>query len=68
MAHALHVIGWMGSKRAYLDISPEEAARRYAASEPEHVEEFGMPQIQTFHFVDEFLTYDAEPLPDPKSP
>lgn len=62
MPHTLHVIGWIGSKRCYLDISQDEAQRRYAASEPDHVAEFGMPEVTTFEFEDEFLAYDAEQL------
>lgn len=62
MPHTLHVIGWIGSKRCYLDTSPEDAQRRYAASEPEHVAEFGMPEILSFEFENEFLASDAEAL------
>lgn len=61
MPHTLHVIGWIGNKRCYLDIPREEAARRYADSEEEHVAEFGHPEILTFEFTDEFRAYDAEP-------
>jgi hypothetical protein len=52
----LVVIGYSGSKRAYLNVSRSEAIRRYLASE-----EFppSDDMIQEFEFVDEFWVHSA---------
>ena len=59
--HTLTVIGWMGTKRAYLDVTEEEAIRRYCETEgtdPEMLKSDGL-KAETFPFVDEFCVYDA---------
>lgn len=54
--NTLFVIGWMGVKRCYLNISREEAIARYT-------QEDGAPppddQVTEFTFTDTFGTYDA---------
>jgi hypothetical protein len=54
--HTLIVIGWLGSKRAYLDLSLEEAQARYRRDEGE--EPAHLPAT-IFEFGDEFACYDA---------
>lgn len=59
--HTLTVIGWMGTKRAYLDVTEEEAIRRYCETEgtdPEMLKSDGL-KAETFPFTDEFCVYDA---------
>ena len=54
--HTLVVIGTLGAKRAYLDISVAEARKRFAASEGESdIEE----TLKEFTFSDSFGVYDA---------
>ena len=55
MKHTLVLIGWLGTKRAYLDIPREEAIRRYKESDGDIDEE----HIEEFTFTDEFGTYAA---------
>lgn len=57
--HKLITIGWLGGKRAYLDVSREEAIRRYTEAEGNEPDE---QHIEEFEFVDEFYTYEAGPL------
>ena len=58
--HTLHLIGFLGGQRAYLDIPAEEAKARYVASgDPSDPE-----TIRTFQFTDEFEVYDASPADD----
>lgn len=52
----LIVIGYMGIKRCYLNISLEEARDRYFQSEGD-VPSFEL--IDEFDFEDEFCAYDA---------
>jgi hypothetical protein len=54
----LIVIGWMGVKTAYLNISREEAIARYMKS---HGDDEPPPDdvITEFEFKDEFGVYDA---------
>ena len=54
--HKLTVIGWLGVKRAYLDLPLEEAISRYEASEGEIPTE---DMITEFVFENEFGCYDA---------
>jgi len=54
--HKLTVIGWLGVKRAYLDVSREEAIKRYEVNEG-HTPDDTM--IKQFVFSDEFGVYDA---------
>ena len=61
MKHKLVTIGYLGGKRAYLDIPLEAAIVRYMASE--EIEEAPDPKlIDEFEFDDEFYTYEAGPL------
>lgn len=55
MKNTLIVIGWLGIKRAYLNISEEEAKKRFIAKEGKI--EDGM-RIEIIHFNDEFAAYD----------
>lgn len=58
MKHKLVVIGCVGMKRAYLDISKEEALKSYLESE--HQDELYIYEdISEFDFDDEFWCYDA---------
>lgn len=55
MKHTLVTIGYLGSRRAYLDLSKEEAFNRYLKAEgevPPH-------SVRSFEFDDEFEVYDA---------
>lgn len=55
MKHTLVVIGYMGQKRAYLDVSEEFARKMYERSEgaiDDYVE------VKTIAFDDEFGAYD----------
>lgn len=58
--HILHVLGFNGDKRAYLNITLSEAIRRYEKCSGEPLikgeKESG---IITFRFGDEFGVYDA---------
>jgi hypothetical protein len=53
--HTMVVIGWLGFKRVYLDVPPDEAVRRYRETEG------GDPptDIDVFEFTDEFGAYDV---------
>ncbi len=56
MKHKLVAIGYLGCMHVYLDISEEEALRRYTeVSGPLHTFEY----IKTIFFDDEFETYDV---------
>ena len=55
MKNHLVVIGWMGAKKAYLNVSREEALRRYVETEGEIDGE----HIAEFDFDDQFCVYDA---------
>lgn len=62
----LIVIGWMGSKRCYLNVSVEEAKRRFIEAEGEPyldnmTDEWftKFDKISEFEFDDEFGAYDA---------
>lgn len=61
--NTLTVIGWMGTKRAYLNLSREEAIARWVASEGEAEPADGL--IDIFEFDDEFAVYDAWSSVDP---
>ncbi len=55
MKHKLIVIGFMGIKRAYLDIPREEAIRRYMGDDTSPFDE----PVEEFEFENEFGVYDA---------
>lgn len=54
MTNTLTVTGWLGNKRCYLNVSEEEALRRFKLENPE-----GTTNVDTFRFDDEFNAYDA---------
>jgi hypothetical protein len=62
--HTLVIIGHMGVKRAYLDVEPAEAKRRYVESEGMSEEEAKDLRVSFFAFEDEFGVYDAYPSAD----
>jgi len=61
----LIVIGWLGTRTVYLNVTREEAIRRYATDEmiPDlkkaaaYIEENKL--LEEFEFVDEFWAYDV---------
>ena len=55
MKHTLIIIGWMGSKKCYLDMSKEEAITRY--NKNDNFEQFQTP-LESIEFDDEFSVYD----------
>ncbi len=59
MKHTLVVIGKIGNRRCYLDVSRDEAVRRFCASEEVDIEDIGGYRIREFAFDDEFAAYDA---------
>ena len=61
--NTLIVIGSIGTKRAYLNLSREEAIARWVASEGEAEPADGL--IDVFEFDDEFTVYDAWSSVDP---
>lgn len=69
----LVVIGWLGTRTAYLNVGLLEAMKRYCAQndiEPKGDDEQAYrlaittdgATIEFFKFKDEFFTYDAGPL------
>ncbi|MEQ1950961.1 hypothetical protein [Mesorhizobium sp. CN2-181] len=63
MKNKLIVIGWLGVKQCYLNVSREEAIRRYVEKkDSSSVDETYLKQfdlIEEFEFGDEFSAYDA---------
>ena len=64
MKNKLTVIGYLGDKSAYLNLSKEEAIRRFLDSNlnfqdcvEEDVEKYR--NVEEFYFDDEFCVYDA---------
>jgi hypothetical protein len=60
MKNKLIVIGWMGTKMAYLNVPREEAINRFMKSNftsRQDIEVFDF--VREFEFEDEFGTYDA---------
>ena len=57
----LIVIGWVGVKKAYLNVSKEEAIKRYCLEDgsitPEEL--FSNNLVSEFEFDKEFSVYDA---------
>ena len=62
MPNHLIIIGFPGTKRAYLNVPIDEAVRRYTASEGQAPE---TGWIDEFDFDDEFTVYDAWNSVDP---
>lgn len=64
--NTLIIIGYTGGKRAYLNVSREEAIDRYIKSDTSDAPK---EEIETlvveFDFEDEFMVYDAYPAYDP---
>lgn len=54
----LIVIGWRGLKKAYLNLSREEAVRRYCETEGETPKE-AEAKLSEVVFENEFSVYDA---------
>lgn len=56
----LIAIGYTGDRRCYLNVSREEAVRRYEESEGRPITDPTIHDtIQEFEFVDEFRTYEV---------
>lgn len=61
MKHKLISIGYLGSKRCYLNVNDHEAIQRYCFSESMTSKQFDENediQIDEFEFDDEFCAYD----------
>lgn len=58
--NTLTIIGFLGIRRAYLNISEAVAIERYKKSErlPDD-EDMAQYKVETFEFDDEFSVYDA---------
>lgn len=56
-------IGWLGSMQCYLNVSREEALRRYLVDNPIEVEYTKTQKdfIREFEFEDEFWAYSVGP-------
>lgn len=54
MKNKIVSIGYLGFKRCYLNVSKEEAIRRYIEAEGEL-----QGDVEEFEFVDEFYSYDG---------
>ena len=60
MLHTLIVVGFLGSKRAYLDVSMDEAQRRFIHTEGYTQDEIvAHSMVSIIAFDDEFGVYDA---------
>ena len=57
--NTLIVIGWLGARKAYLNLSEEEALKRYCAAEGCTEAEAKEAGFFKFEFEDEFNVYDA---------
>lgn len=55
--HTLISIGWLGSKRVYLDVSLEEAKRRYLEAEGDYATLEGI-DIEMYEIEDQFYAYE----------
>lgn len=56
----LITIGWLGNKTAYLNVSKEDAIKRYLEDNPGYEDEIATPDfVSEFDFTDEFGVYDA---------
>lgn len=64
MTNRLVVIGWMGVKRAYLNVPKEEAIARYKRSDGIEESDELECDVFEFEFEDEFSVYDAGPKGD----
>lgn len=63
----LVVIGFTGVKRAYLNLSKDEAMRRYASAESVEIQDLEKSEFtKEFAFEDEFGVYDAWEEPSDK--
>jgi hypothetical protein len=56
--NTLIIIGSIGFKRCYFNISEQEAIARYIKDEDSNLE-FVLEHIDSFTFNDEFCAYDA---------
>jgi hypothetical protein len=55
--NTLHIIGWIGTKRAYLNVTFDEAKARWIKDNSEA--EFAAASVESFEFKTEFGVYDA---------
>lgn len=62
MKNTLVTIGYLGSARAYLNVSPKEAIERYRKSEDMLDNWEPGDYLNSFEFDDEFWTYEASSL------
>jgi len=58
MKNKIILIGWLGAKTAYLNMSREEALAKYIKDNPNDEPEDN-DLIDEFQFDDEFWVYDA---------
>lgn len=59
MKNKLVIIGWMGDNTCYLNVSKEEAVRRWKAVNPESYEiNVDSDDVRELEFEDEFGAYD----------
>ena len=58
--HVLVTVGCIGNKRAYLDVTEDEAIRRFKLSD-DYIGDDSM-HVSSFEFEDEFWTYGASSL------
>lgn len=63
MKNKLHIIGYMGCKSCYLNISKEEAVKRYNIDNIDNRDSLEIPidldDVKTIEFEDEFEAYDV---------
>lgn len=60
-AHVLQIVGRTGMKKAYLDVSPEEALRRYTSDNSGSNFDVSLDHVETIGFNDEFKLQNAWP-------
>lgn len=62
MSNTLTIIGFIGIKKAYLNITKEEAIRRFCENNEiteEFFKEYHSSNLEVINFDDEFEVYDA---------
>lgn len=62
MKNRLVLVGMMGDRRAYLNVSRDEALRRWKAAYPHDYIDNPESDIKEFEFDDEFWVYTADAL------
>lgn len=58
-AHRMVVIGHIGGKHCYLDLTNDQAIRRYCSAKGIEPTEFDSDLLTAFEFNDQFEAYDA---------